>query len=62
MNSNVKILNKISALRIWHHTKRIIYQDLKCKDSSTLQTHWSHIATEKNNILIIFTGAGKGIG
>lgn len=61
MNSNAKILNKISALRIWQHTKRIIYQDLKCKDSPTLGTHWSHMSTKKNDI-IIFKDTGKGIG
>lgn len=34
MNSNAKMLNKISALTFWQHAKRIIRQDLRCKDRS----------------------------
>lgn len=60
MNSNAKILNKISALRTWQPTKRIIYQDLKCKGSPTLGLT-SHMSTKKNDT-IIFKDTGKGIG
>lgn len=34
MNSNAKMLNKISALIFWQRAKRIICQDLRCKDRS----------------------------
>lgn len=60
MNSNGKFLNKISALRIWQHTKRIIYQDLKCKDSSALGTCYSHISIEKKD-MITFKDANKSM-
>jgi hypothetical protein len=63
MNSNAEVLNKISALTLWQGAKRIICQDLRCKDRSlglaTATCHLRKIIESSSKTLVTMMERGR---
>lgn len=57
-----KVLNKISALTFWQRAKRIICQDLRCKDRSlgltTATRQLRKIIESSSKALVTMMGGG----